>query len=498
MDVLLWLKTNHELATKGMAPSIIPMVLIPLTAVTVGMTSLAGIVAGWFGIKLHTEGPKQFLEVLLKKRVLASMIAVNLIGIGLYKSYVYVKTMPSFVYTINHHSNSEAIASTDIYADSLYRKHEFTGVIVPSHFSSLSLEKEVHLKKGAFRSGLIDGNSIFYGTDDGNVYEFDKNTLHIKRKFFVGTQVTTRPIIYKNRLYCGEGNHDTHHARVYSFDLSTGKFLNAFQTKGHTEGQPIIASFNGKDLLFITAGSDGLYAVDPITMREVWHVNDGHLDATVSVEDGIVFLGSGVEKGSVRERSYAVAYEFATGKTLWKTELPLSNWMHPVISSSNVCYVLGEIYFPSNVGLLHCLDKKSGEAMFSMPFDAPVASKPYYIKSGANEYVFLADFKGTICGVDLNRREKMWCHKTGNEKTNYALSSFDYDAANGILWYPTMDNGLFAVEPVSGKILTHWLPEKNSEKNSKWNENYAAVSISGNSLFHMDIEGTLRKFKVRW
>lgn len=492
MDVLLWLKANHELATKGINPGIIPMVLIPLTAVTVAMTSLAGIVAGWFGIKLHTEGPKQFLEVLLKKRILASMLVFNLAGIGAYKSYTYVKTMPSFLFTISRHSDHDSLPSTENYKESLYRAHEFAGKIIPAQFSKLTFEKEIKLPKGAFRSGLISGNSIFYGVDDGYIYEIDKQTLAQKRKFFVGTQVTTRPVIFKNRIFTGEGNHNTHHARIYSFDLGSGKFVNSFSTKGHTEGQPLITSFQGKNYLFITAGSDGLYAVDPITMKEIWHQKDGHLDATVSVENGIVYIGNGVEKGSVRERSFAVAYDIPTGKKIWKTELPLSNWMHPVISETNVCYVLGEIYFPSNVGLFHCLDKKTGESQFSMPFDAPIASKPFYIKDGNEEYVFLADFKGTMCGISLNRREKMWCRKTGNEKTTYALSSFDFDSARGILWYPSYDNGLFGVEPLSGKILTHWLPEKN-----KWGENYAAASIEGNSLYHMDIEGVLRKFNVQ-
>lgn len=494
MDVLLWLKTNHELAIKGMVPGIIPTVLIPLTAVTVAMTSLAGIMAGWFGIKLHTEGPKQFLEVLLRKRVLASMLALNLLGFVGYKSYVFVKTLPSFLYTINRHSESEAIASNEIYTSSLFRSHEYKGSIpTTSSFSSLTLEKEIKINIGAFRSGLLSGNSLFYGVDDGYIYEFDKNSLNQKRKFFVGTQVTTRPIIYKNRLYSGEGNHDTHHARIYSFDLATGKFIKAFKTKGHTEGQPLIATHNGKDLLFVTAGSDGLYAVDPLTMEEVWHAKDGHLDATVIVENGIVYVGTGVEKGTAKDRSFAVAYEFSTGKIIWKKELPISNWMHPNVTSTDVCYVLGELYFPSNVGFLHCMNKANGSAHISIPFDGPVASKPFYIKDGTDEFIFLADLKGEMCGVDLIKKEKMWCHKTGNEKTRFALSSFDYDAKNGVLWYASYDNGLYAVEPKSGKIVTHWKPGKNQ---NPWNDNYAAVTLDGNTIYHMDIEGVLRKFSL--
>lgn len=494
MDVLHWLSQNHQLATRGIEPGIIPMVLIPLTAVTVAITSIAGIIAGWFGVKLHTEGPKQFLEVLLKKRVLISMLVLNLAGIGAYKSYVYIKTLPSFIFTINRHSDVEAKFSNINYPESHTRSHDYIGEIAPANFKSLTLEKEIKFKKGAFRSGVIAGDSIFYGLDDGNIYELNKFDLSVKRKFFIGTQVTTRPVIYKNRLYSGEGNHETHHARIYSFDLTTGKFINAFKTLGHTEGQPMVATYKGVDLLFITAGVDGLYAIDPITMKEVWHKKDGHLDATVSIENGLVYMGSGFEKGSSRDRSYAVAYDFLTGTEIWKKELPLSNWMHPIITKTDACYVLGEIYFKSSVGLFYCLNKLTGAPHFSIPFNAPIASKPFYIREpNGNETVFFGDMKGEICGVNIGSREKMWCKQTGTKNTNYSLASFEYDAVHGVLWYPSYDNGLFAVLPKNGQILSQWLPQK---PEAKWEDNYGAVSLDGDVMYQMDIEGNLRKFKI--
>ncbi|MFA6236367.1 MAG: PQQ-binding-like beta-propeller repeat protein [Bacteriovorax sp.] len=497
MDALLWLSQNHELATNGVTSGIIPTVLIPLTAVTVGITSLAGIIAGWFGIKLRTEGPKQFLEVLLKKRILLSMIAVNLLGIGVYKSYVYVKTLPSFMITVKHYSGSEAKISGETYTESRGRSHDYNGEIVPANLNSIKLIQETKLPKGAFRSGLISGNSLFYGVDDGNIYEINKNDLSVLRKFYIGTMVTTRPVIYKNRLYSGEGNHETHHARIYSFDLKTGEFINAFKTKGHTEGQPLIGSYKGVDLLFVTAGSDGLYAVDPMTMKKIWHQNDGHLDATVTIENNFVFTGSGFEKGSSMDRSYAVAYDFATGKQIWKKELPLSNWMHPVVTNTDVCYTLGEIYFESTVGLFYCLNKLDGTPHFSIPYDAPLASKPYYIKNKMagieEEFVFFGDFKGQIHGVNITTKEKLWSVVTGSKDTNYALSSFDYDSKRGVLLYPSFDNGIFALEPKTGKIKSHWLPEKSE---AKWKNNYASVSIIDNFFFLMDNAGNLRKFSV--
>lgn len=493
MDVLHWLSQNFDPKTLGAAPAIIPTVLIPLTLVTVGITSLAGMIAGWFGIKLHTEGPKQFLEVLLKKRVLISMLVVNLVGWGAYKSYTYVKNLPSFISTIEKKSMTFAVASNELYPESRFRNHDFVGKIKTTEKLSLQMVQETKLPKGAFRSGVISGNSIFFGVDDGLIYEIDKVSLKVKRKFFIGTQVTTRPIIYQNKLYAGEGSHDTHHARIYSFDLTSGSYLGSFQTKGHTEGQPVVATYKGQSLMFVTAGSDGLYAVNPEGMKEVWHKRDGHLDATVTIEEGVVFVGTGVEKGSSGDKSFAYAYDFLTGAEIWKKELPLSNWMHPVVTAHDVCFVLGEIYIASKVGALHCLNKNDGSPHFSIPFDAPIASKPFYIREGNRELVFFGDMAGTISAVDVNTREKLWSQATTKKPTKGSMTSFEYDSKNGVLWYPTNKNGLMAVNPKSGKILIHWLPDTTRPA---WNKNYASVSLDNEYLYHLDIEGNLRKFKI--
>ncbi|MBC7714728.1 MAG: PQQ-binding-like beta-propeller repeat protein [Rhizobacter sp.] len=493
MVALLWPDQHQLFIVKDLHLAIIPTVLIPLTFLTVGLTSLAGMVAGWFGIKLHTEGPKQLLEVLLRKQVLISMILINVAGWALYRGVIYVNNLPSFIFTIDHYSKTNAMISKEIYTDSRFRAHDFKGTIVPAHKSFLKLLKEVKLAKGAFRSGVVSGNSIFYGVDDGNIYEIDKITLAVKRKFFIGKQVSTRPVIFQNKIYAGEGNHDTHHARIYSFDLTNGQFTGAFATNGHTEGQPVIGNFNNTNLMFITAGSDGLYALTP-GLGKVWHEKDGHLDGTVSIENNFVYAGTGVEKGDIKDRSYASSYDFLTGKKIWKTELPLSNWMHPIVTQKDVCYVIGEIYTPSSVGQLYCLDKTSGSPHFAVPFESPVASKPFSIKTITDDLIFMGGLNGEVCGVSLSKKEKIWCKKTSLHNKADAFSSVDYDSEHGILIYPSYDNGIFAFSPEEGREIFHWTP---SGKEKKWSDNSAAVTIDGDKIYHMDLDGNLRLFKLQ-
>lgn len=497
MDVLHWLINNHEAATRGITPAIIPTVLIPLTALTVGLSSLAGFIAGLFGIKLNTEGPKQFLEVLLKKRVIFSMIAMNILGMGLYKGYDYLKTMPSFLVTVKWHSDRNAISSNEAYSDEKMRVHDYAESLSPAQNFDLTLIKEIKLPNGSFRSAASSGKSLFYGSDDGHIYEISQDDLQVKRKFYIGTSVTTRPVIFNYKIYAGEGNHLTHHARVYSFDLKTGKFLKAFSTKGHTEGQQIITNVDHQDIMLASAGADGLYAIDPNTMQEIWHVTDGHLDATPSIENNIVYIGTGVEKAKLADRSYAVARDLKTSKLIWKSELPLSNWMHPIISKNDVCYNLGEIYTPSTVGLLYCLNKHNGEPHFSIPFNAPIASLPLFISTEKENLVFIATMSGEVCGINIDTKEKIWCRQTAkdiNIKSDlYALSSLAYDSQRGILWYPSPDNGIFGFSPISGNIVAKWTPAKNE---TPWGEHYAAINVKGDKLYHIDIAGHLRMIQL--
>jgi outer membrane protein assembly factor BamB len=474
--------------------AVIPTVLIPLTGLSVLLVSIASVIAGWFGIKLSTEGPKQLLEVLLKKKVLFAALIFNLAIWGGVKGYHYVKNYPSPLFYLKYISQNNSIASKDIYENSLTRNHYY--IRENKNLSSsinISLSEKWHkkLEKGSFRSGVLSSNSIFYGVDDKKVYELNLNDGATKRTFYVGTQVTTRPVIFNNRLYVGEGHHETHHARIYAFDLNDGKFLNAFQTKGHTEGQPHIASYNNITRMFITAGKDGVYAIDPISMKEIWHSNNGHIDATIEVENDTIYSGTGAEKGIKRDQSFAVANDFLTGSIKWKTELPLSNWMHPLLTKEDVCYTLGEIYFPSQVGLFYCLDKKTGKAKWSIPFNAPLIGKPLLVDNDA----IISTDKGEICSLDTINKKINWCQNTGTNKTKHAFSSPEYDKKRNLIWYATPDNGLFALDLTSGKILTHWLPEKAGT--SLWKLTYGSVSIKEDSIFLMDLKGNARRLEIK-
>jgi len=293
---------------------IIPTVMIPLTAVMVALSMLASFIAGLFGIRLKSEGPRRLLEVLLKPKVLLSALVLNILVLGGIQLYTHIKNRPTMLWRIEKEARDKAKPSDRSYENyhSVPGEHSVgAGVAGQPRQQEFKAGWSQKLPKGSFRSPIFSGGSVFVGSFDGFVYELDAESGAILRSFFVGTPVTPELMIDDGVLYVGEGVHDTHSARIYAFDLRTGRLKGAYSTKGHTEGQPVMAEHQWQKLMFVVAGSDGIHAVDPQTFKAKWTANDGYIDSSVRVMNGRVFAGTGREKGDTeKNRSYAVAYDF--------------------------------------------------------------------------------------------------------------------------------------------------------------------------------------------
>ena len=310
----------HEL-NSDLGLLIIPTVMIPLTAVSVLLTMIATFIAGLFGITLKAEGPKKLLEVLLKPKILVGALILNGLILGGVWGYEYYQNLPSFIFTIKNKQKQLALNSEINYTDVLRRPVKKNRVYKDKEFSGLNVQQDwsVKIPKGVFRSGVLSGGRLFLGSMDGLIYEIDPKEGKIIRKFFVGTFVSPGLVIHDNVLYSGEGTHSTHYARIYAFNLKTGLLQSTYETKGHTEGSPVIASFEGKTKLLAPSGSDGMHAINLSDMKRSWRTFDGHVDASAFTDNGLAFAGTGREKGDAsKHRSFAVAYNFNNGEKIWK------------------------------------------------------------------------------------------------------------------------------------------------------------------------------------
>ena len=475
-------------------PLIIPTVLIPLTAVGVGLSVATTYIAGLFGIKLKAEGPKKALELLLKPKVLLTSLTISLLSYGVWHGYQYFHNYPAFESTIRSEQGKLAQASDKTYPDQ--------NDINPRNFITQKSQKsepwgklnrvwETRLnpkeKVGSFEGAIISGDRLFVGSDDGLIYELEQDSGKIVRKFFVGTKVTPQPIIHNGKLYAGEGVHANHHARVYQFDLKTGQYLKSFQTLGHTEGKPFIAHSSklNQDVLVMVAGHDGLYALDAESLTLLWRVRQGHTDAGAIIQDGIVFSGTGMDKEPGRNaRSYASAYRLEDGHLLWTHEVMASSWMRPLVIQSKVCFVMGEVYFKSSVSGITCFDRILGERVWSHQTESAVVSEAVELDGD----LLFADSAGTLCRVNGATGLTEWCKKTGDTKGKISFSGVTYDPVHQVILYPSLFDGIYVLEPTHGELVNHFPAEP-------WGKTYANITLTEQGWVTVDDNGLMRLFK---
>lgn len=479
---------------------IIPTVLIPLTALSVAISSIAVFIAGLFGIKLKADGPKKILEVLLKPKVLLSAALLNLGCWGAYNGFIWLKNASTFDAISEWKQNHIAQPSNRIYSDVLqqtFKNKPDTLLKLNTHKNIHSAENKIEyqldvkwklkLPKGSFSEPTISGGSLFIASDDGYIYEVDLATGEQLRQFFVGKAVTPKVIIYKGYMYAGEGTHDTHHARISKFNLANGKFIGSFRTLGHIEGQMWLdVTSDVQPLLFSPGGKGGLYAINPITMAQVWNTKIGHNDGGVTVDNNVVYFGTGREKNVVDEyRSWAVAVNKSNGQILWKRELPASSWMPPLLHTNQVCFVFGEVYFKSEVGGLTCFDKTTGQSLNTYFHTAPIAADPIIFN---NDFI-INDLNGKTCRINSLTMRPKWCQEELDN--DYTLAGIKYDTFSSSLIKSTRRAEIVMLDPETGKERLRWKPISENKLSS-----FASVAVVENNWWFIDLDGNLTHLKL--
>lgn len=470
--------------------AVIPTAIVPLTIIGVILSAVASFIAGLFGIELKWEGPKRLLEVFLKPRVIVSIVIMNLIIFGGIRAYEYLSTRARPLWYIEIKNNMRAKPSegrkyTET-VESFNTIESVSGNV--KKISSVTTTWELKLDKGSFGGVAFSGNSLFVGTDDGYVAEIDDVKGSILRKFYIGTNATPRVVIWNDILFVGEGHHATHHGRIYAFDLTTGRLRNAYQTEGHTEGVPVIATVNGKSLLFVMGGKSGIHAIDPMTMQKVWQQKLGHIDSEVRVEGQKVYFTRGIERDKdVRDhRAYAV--DFMTGKVIWETDTAASSWRAPLIFPDRVCWGMGEIFVPSKFGQFACFDKESGKPLTAINLDAPVIGIPQRL----GQVVITADLNGGVCSVDPFNASRLWCADLPKAKYSYATPGYD---GNGNIIFPTEKDGIVALDYRTGEKVFQWKPNENA---APWSMVMATIHAHNDFWYVIDWKGNFRKLKPEY
>jgi outer membrane protein assembly factor BamB len=211
----------------------------------------------------------------------------------------------------------------------------------------------------------------------GAVYALDPTTGKARWGFdrdgdMLATAST--PLVAGGRVLFGEGMHGDKSCRLHCID-TTGRLLWTAPASDHIEGGPAEAG----GLIVFPSGNDGLYAVDAATGAERWHfAADLHIDATPTVANGRVYVGSGISRRFKDLR--VVCLELATGNPLWRSPVAVPAWGSPLVHGGRVYVGLGngrlDVPAESPAGGMACFDAMTGGEVFTFHTSDAVFGKP--------------------------------------------------------------------------------------------------------------------------
>jgi outer membrane protein assembly factor BamB len=497
-----------EIVESSLSPdviqAIIPTVVVPFLLVGAILGSIVSAIAGWFGVTLKTKGPMRLLELLLTPRILASALVLNgMVFSGIY-AYRWLDNHSRPLLWINlrnagispvssHYPDTDSQQATKEHSAPKFAARK-PGATPPT-FTEIWTTK---LPKTSFRQMTAAGSSLFVSSLDGSVYEISTESGAITRRFYVGKPIAPSPVIRNEHLYVGEGDHPTHHGRLYVFHLPSGKLVKSHTTKGHTQGDLVMAKIAERDLVFAPAGHDGLHVLDADSLEPVWHAPLSHFDGgvtieTIETEGQWVYGATGVEKDGPSPDPALVALEAATGKEAWRVHLAASVWSRPVVWSDAVCVGMGEIYREHRYGQLACFERKTGLPVAAMNWSAPIFNTPLLIAGS----LVVADLKGQVCRLsrpssDEGIIQRTWCTKLPVKGRMYAAPS--YDEARGLLGFLS-DEGFHLLNFEDGSLAGEWKPHT---EDAKWLTHYAQPTFEDEAYYLIDKSGALRKIKVQF
>ncbi len=227
--------------------------------------------------------------------------------------------------------------------------------------------------------------------------------------------------------------------KVFILDAETGRQKGTFvpqeETRGVVYWSPVTL---GGGLAFVGFAEDGkdtagLYAFDPETGEELWHVPAASLIiGAPAYAEGMVYFGSSdgiLHAVDVQARRESTTFSFRSEEAIWAS---------PLVREGRV-YVAGMDHF------VYCLDAQSGRVLWKTQVGGAMAARPLW----HDGTLYVGAFDGQVYALDA--------------ETGTLLDGFHFQAGNwiwseplmadGRLYVTSLDGKLYALDPATGEVI---------------------------------------------
>jgi outer membrane protein assembly factor BamB len=201
----------------------------------------------------------------------------------------------------------------------------------------------------------VAGGRLFLGTHEGRVLCLDPADGATVWEHATGDAVLAAPAVEGGRVFAG--SFDKH---LYALDAQTGRLLWKHDARAPVVSTPAV--HDGR--VIVGSRAYDLFALDAATGAPAWsrYLWFSWVESSPVVRDGFLYVGSS-------DAAAAFAFEAASGRPIWKTDVFGWAWGQPAVTASRV-YVgtSSQVGYPAGhrAGVM-ALDRATGAVLWRAP-----------------------------------------------------------------------------------------------------------------------------------
>ncbi|MDR2941350.1 MAG: PQQ-binding-like beta-propeller repeat protein [Treponema sp.] len=136
----------------------------------------------------------------------------------------------------------------------------------------------------SFNPPVVIGDTIYFGSDDGNFYALDADSGYMRWVFKSGAEINSIPYADKDQVYFGSKD-----GKLYALSRDTGQEIWNFQVQSQINSQ--VQRY--KDYIIFVGDADAIYFLSTDGKEQFSIDNPGWYNYTFLMADDVMYFGTG-------------------------------------------------------------------------------------------------------------------------------------------------------------------------------------------------------------
>ena len=233
----------------------------------------------------------------------------------------------------------------------------------------LGLRWKINLQSGnekirSLNPPVVIGNTIYFGSDDGNFYALDVESGYMRWVFKSGAEINSVPAADKEKIYFGSKD-----GKLYALYLETGEVAWTFQTRSQINSQ---VSRYGDYVIFV-GDADAVYFLSPDGDEVFSLYNSGWYNYTFLMADDVMYMAPGPRTSIVGP------YDIKKREFLWYLsfqEIEATWYSFSAVRGDLLYFGTADLYRGIDLGY-HAYNRHTGEVVWRQNCDGIINYASY-------------------------------------------------------------------------------------------------------------------------